>query len=301
MRKTAIAASGFALAIALSACGDKGGDQAGGLVDSANNAVFGNAQELVQAASTKTESSKSAKFTMEMSMMGMAIKGNGEGRFEGENSAMSMTMDMMGQQMETRVVDRAVYIKTPAGVPGANAAKPWMKISADGSDPMSQQLGGSFDQMAEQGDPTKMLDYVKQAGTITKSEQGQLDGQDTTHYWIDLDFNKMLENAPGGIPPEQAKAMQGKIGTIPMELWLDSEQRPAQVVMDTSAITKAAMEEATKNLPPEAAGQMPQAGAGDGKVTMKYTDWGAEVNVQAPPADQVGEMPSMPGMGGMGG
>ncbi|OZM73704.1 hypothetical protein CFN78_09330 [Amycolatopsis antarctica] len=289
MRKTAIAAGGFALVLALSACGggDNGTDQASPAIGG-GSALFGNAQELVQAAESKTQNSKSSKFSMDMSMAGMTIAAKGEGRYDGENSAMSMTMDMMGQQIEMRFVDRAMYMKMPQGM-GGTADKPWIKISADGTDPMSQQMGGQFDQLTEQSDPTKMLEYIKQAGTITNSETTQLDGQETTHYSIDLDFDKMIDLAPGGLEKEQAEQMRGKIGVIPMELWLNSEQLPVQITMDMGAITKAAM---------EAAGAPAGGAPTEGKMTMKYSDWGAEVDVAAPPADQVGEMPNMGGLGG---
>jgi len=286
MRKTAIAAGGLALVLALSACGGGGNEDGQAAPIGGGSALFGNAQELVQAAETKAVASKSSKFTMDMSMAGMTVTAKGEGRYEGDLTAMSLTMDMLGQQMEMRFVDRAMYMKMPAGM-GGSADKPWVKISADGTDPMSQELGGQFDQITEQSDPTKMLEYIKQAGTITNSEKTQLDGQDTTHYSIALDFDKLIDLSPGGMGKDEAEQMRGKIGTIPMELWLNNDQLPVQVIMDMSAITKAAM---------ESAGTPAAGGSTDGKLTMKYSDWGTPVTVEAPPADQVGEM-----SGGLGG
>lgn len=278
MRKTAIAAGGIALIFALSGCGDNGGDQPTSLGNADGAALFGSAQELVDAAGSQTQNSKSSKFTMDMSMMGMTISAKGEGRYDGDNSAMSMTMDMMGQSMEMRFVDSTMYMKMPEGL-GGDAGKPWVKMSAD--DPAGASAG--LDQI-EQTDPTKMLEYIEQAGTITNSEKVDLEGQETTHYSIDLDFDKMIDLAPGGMDQSQAEQMRGKIGPIPMELWLNSEQLPVQITMDMGAITKAAMDEA--GMP---AGEAPGGEAGDGKMTMKYSDWGTEVNVEAPPAGEVGE------------
>ncbi|WP_199432454.1 hypothetical protein [Qaidamihabitans albus] len=281
MRKTALAASGFALVLALGACG---GNEEGGTASpvgesgsGSGTSLFADAQELVDAASQKTEQSKSSKFSLEMDMGGQQITASGEGLYDGANTAMSMTMDAQGQSMEMRFVDRTMYIKMPEEMSGSTGGKPWIKISPDGSDPMSQAIGPMFDQMAEQNDPSKTLEQIQQAGTITNSEKTTLDGQDVTHYWIDLDFAKLADQAPGNLTPEQVQQLAGKIDKLPMELWLNGDQLPVQVTMDMGAIA-------------EAAGAPGQGGS----MVMKYTDWGAPVDVQAPPADQVGEMPAMP-------
>lgn len=276
MRKTALAAGGFALVIALTGCG--GGDTSGsGSGDGAS--PFGSALELANAASAQTEQSKSSKFTFEMSMAGQQFSGSGEGSYAGEDAAMSMTMDMNGQTMEIRLVDQAMYMKLPQGAAMTANGKPWVKISADGDDPMSKAMGDSFDQMAKQNDPSKILEQIEKAGTITGTEQVELNGEPTTHYSIKLDMKKLAEKMPDSAGAKAVERAGGKIDTLPMELWLNSDQLPVKIVMDMSKIA-------------EVAGK-PAAG---GKMTMKYSDWGAPVNVEAPPADQVGEfkMPTMP-------
>ncbi|PRX49068.1 hypothetical protein B0I33_103101 [Prauserella shujinwangii] len=278
MRKTALAASGFALVLALGACGDSEGGTAspvGG--DSGNgSSLFSDAQALVAAASEQTSQSKSSKFTMEMDMAGQKISANGEGVYDGANSKMAITMNMGGQTMEMRLVDRTMYMKLPGEAAAQMGGKEWVKVSADGTDPLSQQLGSSFDQMAEQSDPSKVLDQIKQAGEITNSEETTLDGQDVTHYTIELDFAKIADQyGAAGVSEEQMKQLADKVGKLPMELWLNGDNLPVQVSMDMAKVM-------------EAAGA--PAGQG-GSMLMKYTDWGAPVNVEAPPADQVGEFP----------
>src|SRR3954471_22871744 len=116
MRKTALAAGGFALVIALSACGGKEGGQASAPAAGGDaSALFGNAQELVQAASTKTGEKKTSKFSMETTAMGQQMTMKGEGRYDGDNTAMSMTMNGPTGEMEMRFVDKAMYMKMPQG------------------------------------------------------------------------------------------------------------------------------------------------------------------------------------------
>ncbi|RZQ60718.1 hypothetical protein [Amycolatopsis suaedae] len=293
MRKTAAAVAGLALALVLGACGDKPADNgaapapgdSGGL-----NALFGDAQELVRAASFKADTAKTAKFTMEMTAEGQNVTAKGEGRFDGPNTAMSMTMSMPGapDAMEMRTIGTDVYMKMPEGQGAAlGTDKPWIKLSLGGDDPISKTFGAIMTKSTEQSDPRRSLEMIQKAGKITKSEQTQLDGQPADHYWVDLDLVKMVDMMLEGMPAEVAgkakESMQGKSVVIPMELWLNAEKLPVQVTMDMGAVSQAIAE--SGGAPASAPGN-----AAEGKVTMKYTDWGAPVTVEAPPADQVGEI-----------
>ncbi|MEU3273397.1 hypothetical protein ABZ639_21375 [Saccharomonospora sp. NPDC006951] len=269
MRKTALAASGFALVFALSACGGEGGNNASG----GSGNFFDNPQELVKAASEQTQAAKTSKYEMTMSAAGMEIKANGVGRYDGENTAMSMNMEMMGQSIEIRFVDMTMYMKVPPEAAAQMGGKEWAKIDAESAGAQGEQ----FDQIAQQSDPTKTLEYIQEAGEITSSEETTLDGQKATHYKIDLDFAKIADEmgTSSGMTSEQAQQLADQVGTLPMELWLNEENLPLKVTMDMGAVM-------------EAAG----APGGESKMEMTYSDWGTEVEVEAPPADQVGEMPA---------
>lgn len=282
MRRTAFVAGGFALVIALAGCGGGSDNASGNGSGEALTSPFGSAQELVLAASAQTEKSRSSKFTLDMPVEGQELKASGEGRYDGENSALSMTVDASGEITELIMVDRVMYVKAE-GLGEATGGKPWMKISADGSDPMSMMMGKMFGELVKNTDPAKVLGQVKDAGTITRSEQAELDGQQATHYSIDLEFAKLVDQQAGmGIPQEMLDKMKEKAGdlTLPMELWLNSDQLPLQMTMDMAALNKAAE---------QLSGQSPPAAADAGKMIVKYTDWGAPVTIEAPPADQVGE------------
>ncbi|AXB45038.1 hypothetical protein [Amycolatopsis albispora] len=275
MRKTALAASGFALLLALTACGSEStptttNTAAPQAADKPASSLFNDAQELVRTASSKADQSKTAKFTIDMNMMGQKISGSGQGSFEGTNSKMSMTMQMMGMSLEMRMIDGQVYIKMPEGQRAGG--KPWIKADKAAL----AELGQSMDQ-AEQSDPRKFLEMIQKAGKINKAEPATLDGQEVSHYVIDLDLKK----AGGMAGASEAQLSQLPDGVIvPLELWLNAEQLPVQITMDMGAMMKKMAEQSGQQLPP-----------GDAKMTMKYSDWGAPVEVEAPPADQVGTMP----------
>lgn len=286
MRRTALAAGGAALAIALAGCGGDGG-AVGNTIEGQPKALFGSTQELVQAASSEASAAKTAKMTMTMNFGSKSIKADGAARFAGKNSGMALTMDMMGRSMEVRLVDQTLYVKKPAGM-GGPSGKPWIKMSTENS--------GMFGQFGKRADPTQLLQRVKKAGTITKSERTQLNGQSVSHYWIKLDFAKMADMSPMAkqLPPQMMNNLDGV--TLPMQLWLNQKKLPVKATMDLSAMMQKMMD-AMKSQLPEGANQG-QAMAQmkkmfeNAKMTMTYSDWGKPVDISAPPADKVTTAPS---------
>jgi hypothetical protein len=273
MKNALLAVGGVALAVTISACGAE--TVSGQASPSGSATLFGNAQELVRAASTKTGQEKTAKFTLTESVGQQQITGHGEGRYDGPNTALDMNMAVLGQDMEVRFVDKTVYIKLPAAATAQlSGGKPWGRVAA--GNPMAQALGATT-QQAQQNDPSKILDQIQQAGTITRSEQTTLDGQPTSHYWVDIDFAKAAASfgANAGLPADQLQKLAGQIKTIPVQLWLNSDSLPVQITEDLTAISQAAGAPAS---------------AQPVNLTLRYSDWGTPVDVQAPPADQVGDL-----------
>jgi hypothetical protein len=282
MLKTTLVAAGAALVLTLTACSTSGtaepagaGNQTqaggGGLLAS----PFTDAIQLASASKQGTEQSKSAKFSMEGSAAGQTISATGAMAFDGANTKFSMTSTAAGETTEMRMVDKVMYIKLPADQQKQMGTdKSWAKISADGTDPVSQAMGSALSQSAEQSDPSKILDQVSKAGRIISSDQTQLNGEQVNHYKVELDIAKALDQFTGQIPAaarEQVnEKLKGKDLKIPAELWLNKDNLPVQVTMDQGPMMQAL-----------------GAPAGDAKFTMKYSDWGTQVDVTAPPADQV--------------
>ncbi|MEV6640198.1 hypothetical protein [Amycolatopsis sp. NPDC051371] len=284
MRKTTLVAAGAALVLTLTACGGNSGTAepaAAGNQTQANGgggllaSPFTDAIQLASASKQGTEKSKSAKFTMEGSAAGQTISATGAMAFDGANTTFSMTSTAAGETTEMRMVDKVMYIKLPADQQKQMGTdKSWAKISADGTDPVSQALGASLSQSAEQSDPSKMLDQISKAGRIISSDQTELNGEQVNHYKVELDIAKAVDQFTGQLPAatrdKVADMLKGKDIKIPAELWLNKDNLPVQVTMDQGPMMQAL-----------------GAPAGDSKFTMKYTDWGTQVDVTAPPADQV--------------
>jgi hypothetical protein len=285
MRKTTlVAASAAVLALTLTACSSTSGTAQPAAAGSQSQAdggskglasPFTDAIQLASASKQGTEKSKSAKFTMEGAAGGQSVTATGAMAFDGANTKFSMTSTAAGQTTEMRMVDKVMYIKLPAEEQQQMGTdKAWAKISADGTDPVSQTLGGALSQSAEQSDPGKMLDQISKTGRIISSEQTELNGEQVNHYKVELDVAKAVDQFTGQVPAaardKLTEMLKGKDIKIPAELWLNKDNLPVQVTMDQGPMMQAL-----------------GAPSGDAKFTMKYTDWGTQVDVTAPPADQV--------------
>lgn len=276
MRKFAFAAVGTALALSLVACGGKDGGtaqgQANGNGGTGGLSIMANVADLAGQVDKGATTGNSAKITMEGSMQGQAIKATGAYQLK-PSVAMDMTMNTPEGDMHMVLIDNALYIQLPEQERAQMGGKPWVKISADGDDPISKMLGGALKSMSDSVDVVKQVQQFKDAGTITKSQQEALGGQQVVHYWIDVDVEKLaaLQQDPTTKSAMEALAKQGT-KTLKYELWVQSDGLPAKI-----------------------ATQMPVGAGQPVTVTVGFTDWGKPVNVQAPPADQVGEMPKMGG------
>lgn len=259
MRKSVMGV-GVALLVTLGACSA----QTTGAPAPANSAdqptAATDAVQLVAMAKTSTSKSRTVKIDATVDTGGTHVTMTGQGSFGGDASKMAMQLGTAGGAMELRLVDKVAYIKPPAGAAQfLHTDKPWIKMGGS-DDALSKVISGGLDQLAQENDPTTFLNQISQGGKVTKTEKTTLDGQAVTHYTVDVDTAKVQ----AGLPPQLA----GAASPMTVDLWLNNENLPLQMT----------------------------AVAGD-KYTAKihYTDWGGQVDVQAPPADQVADITALTG------
>lgn len=280
MRKTALVAGGAAVAIGLAGCGGAAG-----------TTTFDSAQALVRTVSDQTSAAQTAAIGMQISFGDMRLTGQGAARFAGPDTALRMTMHVMGKTTQVRVVDQVVYLKLPEGVPSpVPSGASWLKIGA-------QMPGMSelFADLGQRADPSRVLRRIKEAGTITRTERTELGGQPVTHYWIQLDLGKLAGMYPAlmaeRMPEGMLRALRGQ--TLPMQLWLNSEQLPRKVTVDMSEMMQALFRSIRQQEGSPLAGMVDefQRMFSDLSVTVTYSDWGEPVHISAPPADEVAPAP----------
>lgn len=196
--------------------------------------------------------------------------------------------------LEMRVVNGVVYMKLPASIGGffgaSGGGDQWLSLNkgaaSGGSSPFSN-LG--------QSDPTQVLgalervsDGVKEVGTAT------VRGVPTKHYTATIDFAKAIDNAK--IPPALRGKTKGlfegaaKMPPLPVDVYLDSDGRLRRMTldMDLGAFASGASGASGVSLPTIS-------------MTLDLYDFGTPVNVQAPPSNEIVQLPKLGALGGAGG
>ncbi len=263
MRRTALSAVVLVLGALLGGCDSE-------------TVSFADARALADGVMTVVDG-KAANFATEVTAGRMRSNSQGRAKVARAGTALVMNTDFVGEPMEVRLVDKVVFAKVPdssgADVPDG---KPWVKVSPDGTDPFSQVVGRSIDQLAKQGDPGRSLDQIRRAGTLTGSGHADLDGVPAELYRLDIDMAALGGDLPAGVSSEEVGELDGKLEKLPMEIWLDDAHRPLRIVLDlTPILTASGVPDSAK-----------------ARTDTRYREWGTAADIQAPPADQIGEIPA---------
>jgi LppX_LprAFG lipoprotein len=246
-------------------------------------------QEVVASSAEATQEAGSANMSMEMRMEGaqpLTMTADGAFDFASGQGAMTMNLGALGEQMgmgeiEMRTDGTTMYMKMP---PQMGAPTPW--VSTD----LKNAAGvGGLGQLGQlnNNDPRGTMDMLRGVAEVEEVGREEVRGTEPTHYTAVVDLNKALEDAP----EESKQALQQQLkmlGTsdLPIDVWIDDDGllRRQDMTMDLS---KAA-----------AAGGAP-AGQGPAEMFMRMElfDFGTEVDVAPPPADQVTDMAKLQGGG----
>ncbi len=232
---------------------------------------FDTFEALTAKVAEQTAAKRSVHFVLAVQAGEQSFTGNGDGTF-GAKPAFQLSMSIpQAGQLGMRLVDDVLYLKLPQGItPG----KPWVKIDPNGDDPISKVLGPSLRQLKQNSDPSQTLKQFEGAGVITAKAPEQLNGLSTTHYSITVDIRKAIR---GLTDPELKdmveKALPSGVDTFPLQLWLGQDNLPVRMIMVVPF----------ENPSTQAPGQV--------RISIDYSNWGKPVEIAAPPADEVGELP----------
>lgn len=161
------------------------------------------------------------------------------------------------QQLEVIALDGATYFGGPA-MEGM-ADKPWVK--ADMSDPNG--VGALLGRVT---DPMFVFRGLEEPAEVALLGTEEIDGVQTNHYRVALDPDDYAEAL--GVSPELAPSTSDQ---LEVEVWLDADDRPHRYSQEVT-------------LPQSSGGE-----ALDSTFEGTFSDFGAEVQIEAPPAEEVAE------------
>ena len=272
----------LAAAALLVACGGGGDSRSGG---------DASAYETVVQAVDRTADAGSYRSTFSLEFEGLAkgtLRIEGEGLFRTDPTRGRMTMDLTdfgraaGQELgeaEFIFEDAVLYMRFPALARALPEVEPWIRFDAEqfASD---RELGlGHLSQLG-QGDPSQTLDYLRGASENVK-EVGDEDvrGAETTHYRTTVDLDRVAEEAP-----EQRRAVQrliemSGVKEVPTDVWIDDDDRVRRLRLAWEDVRFADRQEL------------------DMTLTTELFDFGVEVDVEAPPREEVTDIGDLLGRG----
>jgi hypothetical protein len=195
-----------------------------------------------------------ATFTMTMDMSGQQISADGALDLTGESPAMAMSMNLggTGTAEDMRLVGGSMYI----AVPGGNGT--FMKL--DLSDPHGPL--GSMGNTLGSLDPQSLLDQVSPAmfKKVVYDGTASVQGERLKRYTVTIDTGAvpMLKGMPSSATASLPKAMT-------YDMWLDGQGRMARLTMLMKKVLS---------------------------MTLRYSHFGAPVDIKAPDPSRVQAMPS---------
>jgi hypothetical protein len=282
--RRAFAALSLACVIGLAACGGSGGASTG----PAPTATGALAVRLLSASADKATEAKTGKMRGYISFdaAGKFISVPVNGAFDVPAGAFEMQMDMStlglggSGTVDMRLVDKVMYLNmgdllhaTGAHLPAELDGKKWLALNL-AQYGQSQGSSGSLGSL-QQTNPANMLDSLRGVGAVTRIGTDTIDGSQTTHYRTVIDPDRAAASAQ---PDQRARirAAFDQVGAIPVDVWIDGEGRTRKFSMIIDV-----------------------PGEGDVNASFEYYDYGASVDVSAPPADEVADLSSLVGSAGL--
>ena len=168
-----------------------------------------------------------------------------------------------GEPLEMVLLDKIMYI-SGGGLPLPDGKK-WLKV--DLSDPTSL-----FGQLGKSTDPSSMFKAMEAPKRFELLGTEEVDGVETNHYNVVMDtssYAKAME-----MPVEMSGLLPKEIA---IDMWVDADNRPRKFSQELELPDMTGSGQPTKS-----------------KVEGSYYDFGADVDIEAPPAAEVAD--NIPGM-----
>jgi hypothetical protein len=273
-RWTAIAAG--ALVLVLAGCGSQA------KTVEVKKKVAPSPRKVLLASVQATTAAKSARLSMRMSAGGtFAVTGDGVTNFITGDTALAMQFAGVGSEVggsiEIRVVDGDAYMKMPESLLGGGpvGTGEWLKIPNLGA------ANGALPGLG-QSDPSQFLAYLETVSAgVKKVGSETIRGVATTHYTAMLDLAKAIDRAdvPESLRDDLGKVVENGRGSfeMPADVWVDNDglARRIQLKLDLGKMV----------------GTDRETGLPVMTMSMDLYDFGVPVHVEAPPADEVTEIP----------
>jgi hypothetical protein len=229
---------------------------AGSGSDAASVADIENAADLAKVMTTAMREAGTVKMKLVATTGTGEIAGQGSMRV-GEDPAMQLTAGTGGQTLKLRMVDGAVYLSPGQKVMG----KSWIKIDPKAGDAVSKTFAGLVSALQNTSDVERSVAGFDKASSFESTGTATIDGVKTHGYRVVLKEDALREAVGSQLGQTLGAELDGATATY--QIHVDDQGLPKRIATETALKS------------------------GTSKQTVDYSDWGAAVTIEAPPASQV--------------
>jgi hypothetical protein len=269
----------LALAVAVTACG--GGDQS---ASTGAGTTSTSAQQAVLDAAARGAELESGRISFTAIIDAGPVSGTftGEGAFNGKKARVLLDMsDFTNGQISgtTEAVfdDLVMYMRFPAQISnafGLPAGKEWIRFDlAELGKQQGIDFGALFNQFSG-SDPSRALEFLRAAqNDFRRVGDEEVRGIETTHYQGTVDLERLAETAPADARESYRRLLElSAQARIPVDVWIDGDGRTRRIRYEQEMRDGSSM-----------------------KLTQDYYDFGADVNVEPPSANEVADFADLLG------
>ena len=193
-----------------------------------------------------------------------------EGAIDFEHDATRFSVSLAGlglpglgdAALEARVVDGRLYLNMGDFAGSFLGGRSWAEVPIDA-------MGGAST------DPTGFLDALRGLTTVDRVGTDTIRGVEATHFRGSVSLADAIDRAPADRREQLRDALGSSDAALPVDVWVDAKDRPVRFA-------------ATFDAGPVAA-----------EVRLDLFDYGADIHVTAPPADEITSLGGL--FGGSGG
>ena len=233
--------------------------------------------EALSAAATATQDAGTAgvEFEQVSDVQGQQLTTTSEGvvDFESGDSEATVSVQLPGQEaQEVDLITKGSVAYMEAGaLPDVPANAKWLSIDLEKS---GQELGVNIEALRQNG--ASQLAYLTQTSNVEEVGTESVRDVETTHYSFTTNLADLAANGPEELRASYQSVMDlTGLETIPSEVWVDDDDLVRRLSFEVEI---------------EQGGQQIAQ-----TTTIEYFDYGVEVDVQAPPPNEVVDFSELSG------
>lgn len=239
----------------------------------------GPSAKVVNAASAATQAAGTARGLLTVAHGDQSVSATGVGDFDSGDASADIALGAGTSQAGTVTVRRTaagVFVRLPPGLSPLSTVKPWLKIDAADLARLTQLALGDLGAQIT-GAPLDALAYLRAvSGELVDEGPDLTRGEPTTRYRTTIDPRKVVGQLPQVLQEPAARAGAGPT-SLPASVWIDGQGRLRKLEVSADRAWSAGGPATIAATP----------GDGRSTVTLELFDFGVELQVEAPPADEV--------------